>query len=67
MKETSLDEFVAAKGQSEAARLLRMTPPAIHKAISAKRTIRILELADGTFKGIETRPFPSQPSRFDAA
>lgn len=67
MKETSLDKFVADKGQSEAARLLRVTPPAIHKAISTKRDIRVLELADGTFRASELRPFPSQPNRNQAA
>lgn len=60
MKETSLNKFVTEKGQSEAARLLHVTPPAIHKAISAGRDIRVIELADGSFKGSELRPFPSQ-------
>lgn len=62
MKETSLDKFVADKGQSEAARLLRVTAPAIHKALSAKRDIRVLELPDGSFQAQEQRPFPSQKS-----
>ena len=62
MNETPLDKFVADKGQSEAARLLRVTAPAIHKALSAKRDIRVLELPDGTFKANELRPFPSQKS-----
>lgn len=67
MKETSLDEFVAEKGQSEAARLLNVTPPAIHKAICSERSIRVQELADGSFQAVETRPFPSQPSKAQAA
>ena len=62
MNETPLDKFVAEKGQSEAARLLRVTAPAIHKALSAKRDIRVLELPDGSFKANELRPFPSQKS-----
>ncbi|WP_306345969.1 Cro/CI family transcriptional regulator [Pseudomonas veronii] len=62
MNETPLDKFVADKGQSEAARLLRVTAPAIYKALSAKRDIRVLELPDGTFKANELRPFPSQKS-----
>ncbi|MGS0737816.1 Cro/CI family transcriptional regulator [Pseudomonas sp. GG8] len=62
MNETSLDRFVADKGQSEAARLLRVTAPAIHKALSAKRDIRVLELPDGSFQAQEQRPFPSQKS-----
>lgn len=62
MKETSLDKFVADKGQSEAARLLRVTAPAIHKALTAKRDIRVLELPDGSFQAKEERPFPSQKS-----
>ena len=60
MNETPLDKFVAEKGQSEAARLLRVTAPAIHKALSAKRDIRVLELPDGSFQANELRPFPSQ-------
>ncbi|MDD0985780.1 MULTISPECIES: Cro/CI family transcriptional regulator [Pseudomonas] len=62
MNETPLDKFVADKGQSEAARLLRVTAPAIHKALSAKRDIRVLELPDGSFQANELRPFPSQKS-----
>ncbi len=60
MKETPLETFVADKGQSEAARLLRVTAPAIHKALIAKRDIRVLELPDGSFQANELRPFPSQ-------
>ena len=62
MNETPLDDFVAEKGQSEAARLLRVTAPAIHKALTAKRDIRVLELPDGSFQAKEQRPFPSQRS-----
>jgi hypothetical protein len=62
MNATSLDKFVADKGQSEAARLLRVTAPAIHKALSAKRDIQVLELPDGSFQAKEQRPFPSQKS-----
>ena len=62
MNETSLDAFVADKGQSEAARVLGVTPPAIHKALSAKRDIRVLQLPDGGFEAKELRPFPSQKS-----
>lgn len=62
MNETPLDKFVAEKGQSEAARLLRVTAPAIHKALTAKRDIRVSELPDGSFEALEQRPFPSQKS-----
>lgn len=62
MNETPLDKFVAEKGQSEAARLLRVTAPAIHKALIAKRDIRVLEQPDGSYAAHETRPFPSQKS-----
>lgn len=62
MNETPLEKFVADKGQSEAARLLRCTAPAIHKALSAKRDIRVFQLPDGSFEGKEQRPFPSQRS-----
>ena len=60
MNETPLDQFVAEKGQSEAARLLRVTAPAIHKALTAKRDIRVSEMPDGSFVALEQRPFPSQ-------
>ena len=62
MNETPLDKFVADKGQSEAARLLRVTAPAIHKALIARRDIRVLQLPDGSFQAKELRPFPSQKS-----
>ena len=67
MKETSLDEFVAEKGQSEAARLLGVTPPAIYKAIAARRHIRVFELSVGVFQASELRPFPSQPTKLQVA
>ncbi|MFU0821794.1 Cro/CI family transcriptional regulator [Pseudomonas lundensis] len=67
MKETSLDGFVAEKGQSEAARLLGVTPPAIYKAIAAGRHIRVVELSAGIFKASELRPFPSQPTKLQVA
>ena len=67
MKETSLDQFVADKGQSEAARLLGVTPPAIYKAIAAGRHIRVVELSAGIFKASELRPFPSQPTKLQVA
>ena len=62
MSETPLDKFVAEKGQSEAARLLRVTAPAIHKALVAKRDISVFELPDGGYEAVERRPFPSQRS-----
>ena len=62
MSETPLDKFVAVKGQSEAARLLRVTAPAIHKALVAKRDISVFELPDGGYSAVERRPFPSQRS-----
>lgn len=67
MKETSLDQFVADKGQSEAARLLGVTPPAIYKAIAAGRRIRVIELSDGIFQASELRPFPSQSTKLQVA
>ena len=62
MSETPLDKFVAEKGQSEAARLLRVTAPAIHKALVAKRDISVFELPGGGYAAIERRAFPSQRS-----
>jgi DNA-binding transcriptional regulator YdaS (Cro superfamily) len=60
MKEIPLDAFVADKGQSEASRLLGVTPPAISKALSAERKITVFEHEDGSFTAEELRPFPSQ-------
>ncbi|MGP9826875.1 Cro/CI family transcriptional regulator [Ectopseudomonas khazarica] len=60
MIETSLQSFVEGRGQSEAARLLGVTAPAIHKALAANRDIRVVELPDGSFSAGELRPFPSQ-------
>jgi hypothetical protein len=60
MNATPLDQFVAEKGQSEAARLLRVTAPAIAKALNAKRDISVFELPEGGFEAVEQRPFPSQ-------
>ena len=37
-----------------------ITAPAIHKALTAKRDIRVLEHPDGSFQAKEQRPFPSQ-------
>jgi hypothetical protein len=62
MSETPLDKFVAEKGQSEAARLLHVTAPAIYKALAAKRDIRVFSLPDGSYEAKEYRPFPSQTS-----
>ena len=67
MNETPLDKFVADKGQSEAARLLGVTPPAIYKAIAAGRHIRVLELSAEVFQASELRPFPSQPAKLQVA
>lgn len=67
MKATTLEQFVAAKGQAEAARLLRVTAPAIHKALIAKRDIRVTQLPDGSFQANESRPFPSQTTNPKAA
>ena len=59
MKQITLTELVKARSQSEAARLLGVSAPAITKAIKSGRTILVTEQEDGTFEAEELRPFPS--------
>jgi predicted transcriptional regulator len=60
MKELSLEAFAAKVGQSEAARLLGVSAPAISKALSAKRQIFVMESDDGSVRARELREFPCQ-------
>ena len=60
MNRTPLYEFVEINGQSESARLLNVSAPAIHKAIKKKRNITVTENTDGSFSAQEVRPFPSR-------
>lgn len=67
MKKTHLSELVSAKGKSAVARALGVTAPAISKALSAGRDIRVTEHDDGTFSAEEVRAFPAQPPKCQAA
>lgn len=67
MSRLPLEEFIAKKGQSEAAKCLGVTPPALSKALTAARSIFVIEHDDGSFSAEELRPFPSQPARHQAA
>ena len=66
MKQISLPELVAQKGQSAVAKALGVSPPAIAKAISSERRIIVTVHPDGTCEAHELRPFPSQPKRHAA-
>lgn len=60
MRELTLEAFTAKVGQSEAARLLGVSAPAISKALSAKRHIVVSELEGGAVSAHEVRQFPCQ-------
>ncbi|WXL27738.1 Cro/CI family transcriptional regulator [Ectopseudomonas mendocina] len=60
MKRTPLNEFVAERGQINAAVVLGVTQGAISKALRMKREIHVNQHDDGTFSADELRPFPSQ-------
>ncbi len=59
MKQITLNELVEVRSQSEVARLLGVSAPAITKAIKSGRTILVTEHEDGTLEAEELRPFPS--------
>lgn len=60
MKKIPLAVFVEEKGQAFAANALGVTPPAIRKALIAKREINVTCLSGGGFEALELRKFPSQ-------
>lgn len=60
METKPLQEFVAENGATEAGRLLGVTPPAICKAIAAKRDITVVMDQDGSVYALEMRSFPSK-------
>lgn len=59
MTQLTLAEFTKARSQTEAAKLLGVSAPAINKALAAGRTILVTELADGSYRAEELREFPS--------
>lgn len=63
MKRIPFKDFVADKGQSEAAAALGVTQGAISKALRLGRSIYVTAHADGTFTAEELRPFPSQAAK----
>lgn len=67
MHKVSLADFVADKGQSQAAALLGMTQPGLSKALKAGREIYVAETSSGRCVASEVRPFPSQQRREQAA
>jgi len=59
MNQLTLDEFIARKGQSEAARLLGVTPPALSKAVRTGRAVFVTEHEDGSCSAEEIKSFPA--------
>ncbi|MDF3932125.1 Cro/CI family transcriptional regulator [Pseudomonas citronellolis] len=66
MKRIPIKDFVAQKGQTEAAASLGVTQGAISKALRVGRDIYVTECDDGTFSAEELRPFPA-PAKTRAA
>jgi hypothetical protein len=62
MEEISLGDLVLRMGQARVARALGAKPSSIAKALRTGRTIIVTVADDGSCKGEETRPFPSQKS-----
>lgn len=60
MKKTPLSELVVSRGQAAVAKALRVSAPAIAKALIAERAIYVTEHEDGSLSAEELRPFPSQ-------
>lgn len=60
MRRIPLSEFATEKGQVQAAALLGMSQGALSKALRVGREVFVIEQPDGTWKGEELRPFPSQ-------
>ncbi|WP_443190938.1 Cro/CI family transcriptional regulator [Pseudomonas indica] len=67
MRRIPLNEFASEKGQVHAAALLGMSQGALSKALRVGRAVFVTEHADGSFSAEETRPFPSQPGKTQAA
>lgn len=63
MKQITLNELVEVRSQSEVARLLGVSAPAITKAIKSGRTILVTEHDDGALEAEELRPFPSKKTQ----
>lgn len=60
MRKITIADFVAEKGQAAAAKLLGVSPPAVHKAIKANRDITLTIRPDGSLESAqESRPFPA--------
>lgn len=60
MQRIPLQEFAINKGQVQAAALLGMSQGALSKALRVGREVFVTEQEDGTWRGEEVRPFPSQ-------
>lgn len=59
MDRTTLAEYVGKVGQTQAAKNLGCTQPAIRKALEAKRTVFVSINTDGAAEAEELKPFPS--------
>lgn len=58
MQPIPLKQFVSDKGQTEAARLLKMTQGALSKALRRNRLVFVTQQEGGVFKGREIKDFP---------
>lgn len=67
MTRIPIKQFAQERGQAEAAQLLGMTQGGLSKAIRVGRDIYVTKEKDGRFTAEEVRPFPSQPSKTQAA
>lgn len=67
MRRITLSEFAAEKGQIKAAELIGMRQSSLSKALRVGRSVFVTEHEDGTFSAEESRPFPSQSGKTQAA
>lgn len=59
MNRMTLEDYAKAHGQAKAARDFGVIQCAISKAIRTGRNIFVIVMPDGSVKGEELRPFPS--------
>lgn len=60
MRRITLKELAEEKGQTQAANLIGIRQSSLSKALRVGREVFVTEQDDGTWKGEEVRPFPSQ-------
>lgn len=60
MRRITLKELAEEKGQTQAAALIGIRQSSLSKALRLGREVFVTEQEDGSWKGEEVRPFPSQ-------